>query len=499
MVARKDATSGRGSASSPPASRHVRFSTRRRLIAAFFAVLAVSVSALALQIVGLRRMEATFTAMAEHEQQMSLVLQLEDALCEQFGHDPRLVMGDPVRLASYQAARSRALELSRILAARIDEPEAVAFLRQLRDSIADLERSFGQQVMPAVDDHPALVTVAYGVSYPPPLLLIEISVDRLFGLLQRETSSFRRELVELERATQRRTATFLAAMPLFVAAAVLYLSRSIAQPLARLSGGAAAVAGGDLDVRIQIDTPDEFGALAQEFNAMTVAVKQHQEKLVQSEKLAAIGRVAAGVAHELNNPLQVILGYLSLNRDVPDRRLATQLAATEDEVRRCMEIVEAMLEISRPPSATATSRVDLRALCDDVASRLSVVPPATRRLSVNGAASVQADAHKLRQVLFNLMKNAVEAAGPEGEVTVVITASNGVAELAVGDSGPGIPPEAMTRIFEPFFTTKPAGTGLGLALSRAIARVHGGDITLGNGQRGAVFTLRLPEAPRIGS
>jgi signal transduction histidine kinase len=118
---------------------------------------------------------------------------------------------------------------------------------------------------------------------------------------------------------------------------------------------------------------------------------------------------------------------------------------------------------------------------------------------VDGSAFALGDAPKLRQVVFNLMKNAVEAAGPVGEVQVRVATSGDDADVAVQDSGPGIAPEAKARLFEPFFTTKPSGTGLGLAVSRAIALAHGGDIEIGAaGTGGAVFTLRLPAAGRGG-
>jgi signal transduction histidine kinase len=324
---------------------------------------------------------------------------------------------------------------------------------------------------------------------------IDRLVDDLIAGLQHRTSRGRDDLVALETAAVRWTAALLVAVPLFVAAAVLYLSRSVAKPLARLSEGAGALAAGDLDARIDIDTPDEFGALAGEFNAMTVALKEHQDRLVDAEKAAGIGRLAAGIAHELNNPLQVMLGYLSLNRDVPDARLARQLAAAEDEALRCKDIVAGLLELSRP--AVDSTAVDLHALCEDVAAAVGVsLRPSTLHLSMEGGAIALGDRQKLRQVLFNLIRNAVEAAGPGGDVMVSLGASGGWAEVAVSDTGPGVPPETRARLFEPFFTTKAAGKGLGLAVSRAIAIAHGGDIEVRNNHpAGAVFTLRVPRAP----
>jgi two-component system NtrC family sensor kinase len=460
-------------------------------VAAFAVVLAALILALALQLAAFRRMEAAFDDMRAHEQTMALALQLEDAVRDQYGHEGELVLGERGR-GDHERARARVLELTRELAARVRDPEANALMDRVREASAEIDRVLRERAEPSAGP-PVTAAVAHERSYRL-VSLVEENVDALFKQLQRSTSSSRQELVRLKSLALRFTATLLVVAPLLVAAAVVYLSRSIARPLARLGEGAAAVAGGDLDARIELDSPDEFGALASELNAMTAALKRDRDELVESEKLAGIGRLAAGVAHELNNPLQVIIGYLSFNRDVPDRRLAEQLAAVEDEALRCKAIVEDLLELSRP--VLAPSPVDLRALCESVSDGLRLAgSPASPRLSLDGGALALADGHKVRQVVFNLMKNAAEAAGPAGDVSVRIASAGEMVEVAVSDSGPGIAPDARARLFEPFFTTKSAGTGLGLAVSRAIARAHGGDIHVDDGAcGGAVFTLRLPRA-----
>jgi two-component system, NtrC family, sensor kinase len=465
--------------------------TTRRLVAVFAVLLAVFLTALAFQLVALRRMERTFAEMKDHEVQMRLALQVEDAVRDQYGHEVQLVVGARA-LPDYEAARDRLDGLSRALSAKLDEPEAIAWMTHIRAATAELDRTFREEVAPAVRAGQPSAAALHARSYPL-VTAIEQDVDDLFGLLQGRTTAFRQELVDLQRSALRSTAILFLGIPLFMALAVLYLSRSVARPLARLGEGAAAVAAGDLDARIELHTPDEFGALAAEFNAMTVALRHHQEQLVESEKLAGIGRMAAGVAHEINNPLQVVIGYLSLHRDVPDPQLREDLAAAHGEALRCREIVEGLLELARPADPTAP--VDLRALCEDVAARLRVaVRPSTVRLKVDGAGLARGDGPRVRQVVFNLMKNAVEAAGPAGEVDVRVgEAGPELVEVVVSDTGPGIAPEARARLFEPFFTTKEAGTGLGLAVSRAIALAHGGDIDVRNGEpAGAIFTLRLP-------
>ena len=232
-----------------------------------------------------------------------------------------------------------------------------------------------------------------------------------------------------------------------------------------------------------------FGAAA------ALHLRRCRARLAESERLAVLGQAAASAAHELKSPLQVMLGYLTLHRDLADPRLAAHLAAIEEEARRCEGVVEGMLELSRPRPNAATP-VELRELCEDVTARLSGgLQAGASRLRVEGAAVVVADRPRLRQIVLNLVRNAVEAAGPAGEVRVVIGASGPTVELAVSDSGAGLVPEATARLFEPFFTTKASGAGLGLAVSRAIARAHGGDIEVRSGDSGgAVFTLRLPRA-----
>jgi signal transduction histidine kinase len=247
---------------------------------------------------------------------------------------------------------------------------------------------------------------------------------------------------------------------------------------------------------IQIDTPDEFGALARRFNAMTAALKEHQERLVQSEKLAGIGRLAAGAAHEINNPLAVILGYARLLRRKAEGAAAEDLQIIEDETLRAKLIVDGLLDLSRPVQVDPEP-VDLRALCEDAIARLRN----TRQLDgvevgVTGAGAVQGSPRKLRQVVLNLVKNGVEAAGPGGRVDVAVERLGEGILVSVSDTGPGIARENRARLFEPFFTTKESGTGLGLAVSQGIVRAHGGEIELdASAADGARFAIRLPAVP----
>ena len=472
------------------------FDTRRRLFVAFLVLAAVFAAAFSSQVRGLRRIEAHMAQLQEHDDQARLTVELEHALESQLEHQAAFVAGDVTHLAGYRDARARVVHLVAELDRRVDEPEVDAWLADMRETTAELDRVLQEQMAPGAragagetkDRASALVR------------RVEVNVDRLFGFLRGETRKYHEHVKELERATQRLGFLFLVGTPIFAIALAIYLSRSIARPLAVLGDGAARVASGDLATRIDLSTRDEFGALASKFNAMTSALRDQQERLVQSEKLATLGRLAAGVAHELNNPLQVMLGYLSLDRHKVRGEIAKHLAAVEREAVRCQEIVEGLLQLSRPAIPIVVEPVELRDVADEVAGALRMAlgdPQPT--IAVEGAGSALGTHGKLRQVVFNLAKNAAEAAGSSGRVRIVVSSDDATVRVAVSDTGAGIPPEVRDRIFEPFFTTKSTGTGLGLPMARAIANTLGGDIDVGSGEGGgALFTLRIPRAAEGG-
>jgi signal transduction histidine kinase len=318
---------------------------------------------------------------------------------------------------------------------------------------------------------------------------VEENADRLVEFLRDRSASQSTAVEGLRRRSLALAVAFALVLPLFALAAGLYLARGIARPLALVGEVAARISRGDLRARIVPRGPSELTALGVELNAMAAALEHHQERLLRSEKLAGLGRLAAGVAHEINNPLQVMLGYLALHRGKVPGELGADLARVEREASRCREIVEGLLQLSRPAVMAPPEPVDLRQLADEVAEAIRVTTPGVR-LRVRGAGRALGSAPRLRQVILNLVKNAAEAAGPSGVVEIEVGGEGATASVVVTDSGPGIPPSVRGRVFEPFFTTKPGGTGLGLALARAIAQAHGGDVELEDTPAGARFCLR---------
>jgi two-component system sensor histidine kinase HydH len=224
-------------------------------------------------------------------------------------------------------------------------------------------------------------------------------------------------------------------------------------------------------------------------------------RLAQRERLAALGQLAATIAHEVRNPLAVIrsaaqdLAETAGTADADARRACSFITA---EIDRLGSVIGSLLAFARPlhvdPRPVRVPDLFDRALLlarDDLAAKRLRVD----RHEASALPAVQADADLLCQVLLGLLANAADAVPAGGTVALEAWAADGRVELVVADSGPGVPAELCERVFEPFFTTRPRGTGLGLAVARQIVEAHGGEIVAGNRpEGGARFTVRLPTA-----
>jgi signal transduction histidine kinase len=229
-----------------------------------------------------------------------------------------------------------------------------------------------------------------------------------------------------------------------------------------------------------------------------------EAELARGERLAALGDVAAAFAHEVRNPLNAVsMGLQRLRAEfapAPVDEYARFVDLMQGEVARLNAIVEEFLTLARPlPLAPAPVAVgplveELAALVEGQARAASI----TLRVAVPAPApTVVADRDHLKQVLLNLVLNAVQATGPGGVVTLEAQAARDGVALVVADTGPGIPPDALPRIFDPYFTTKAGGLGLGLTIARRIVEAHGGTLEAESvpGQ-GARFRVRLPAVAR---
>jgi signal transduction histidine kinase len=233
-------------------------------------------------------------------------------------------------------------------------------------------------------------------------------------------------------------------------------------------------------------------------------VDERTQEIAQAEKLASIGQLSAGIAHEINNPLGIILGYtqLLIRNEAPETEKHNDLKTIEKHVRNCKSIVEDLLNFARrsKPKENAMrvgeaiddvlSFIQQHAGLDDIEVQKSYDPSIPEMLL---------DEKKIKQVIMNLIMNAKHAVGQKGtlHITTSLNSSEDQVSIKIADTGHGIEKKNLAHIFDPFFTTKPTGegTGLGLSVSYGIVRNHGGDILVDSEVgRGSTFTVMLPLA-----
>lgn len=282
------------------------------------------------------------------------------------------------------------------------------------------------------------------------------------------------------------------------------VSRAITRPLKELrelSQTSQLVTRGDLSARAPIMAGGEVGQLAQSFNKMLDTLQVTQDQLVHSEKLASLGQLAAGVAHELNNPLGTILLYsdIILHEGDPSDQHRTDLETIVKETKRCKSIVAALLDFARQHQVDA-QEVDINSLVVntiDVEKRHSRYDGVKIEIDLlDKLPKIQADPMQIQEVILNLLQNAADAMPKGGEIKIrTRNGSNGMVTVEVEDNGSGIAPENLPKIFTPFFTTKPVGIGigLGLAITYGIIKMHRGQISV-QSQPGVktLFTFSLP-------
>ncbi|NLX97522.1 MAG: HAMP domain-containing protein [Rhodopirellula sp.] len=290
---------------------------------------------------------------------------------------------------------------------------------------------------------------------------------------------------------------------------LLYLATMrVLRPIGRIIDMSRTVVAGDLSARVGIRAPGEMGDLCRAVDEMADAVAQREDRLKaatrqqigRSEKLASLGRLAAGVAHEINNPLTGVLTFSHLLRDKAnmDEQDKQDLDLIIHETSRAAEIVRGLLDFARERAAMKEP-LDIN---DCIRRTLKLIrnQKSYDRITISeelqdGLPEVDGDMNQLQQVLLNLSLNACEAM-PEGGKIVVRTASdNGNVLVRVSDNGCGIKREHLEQIYEPFFSTKSAGkgTGLGLSVSYGIVQQHGGTIEVESEEgNGTTFTIVLP-------
>jgi signal transduction histidine kinase len=292
-------------------------------------------------------------------------------------------------------------------------------------------------------------------------------------------------------------------------AVIMVLAVSVRRPMLELQDKIARVSLGDMDVSVSFaKRNDEIGDLGRDFNDMVAQLKAsreeihllHQTQMSRAEHFATLGELAAGLAHEIRNPLAGIAGVIEIvSRDLPQNSPARGVIKdAKEEAMQINRILTDLLETARPKPPQFQVK-DLGSTAEH-AVMFARQQAVTKRIMIeldkgDNIPPIDHDPNQINQVLLNLLLNAIQATDKPGSIFVTLRRDKDAVLITVADQGKGITPENLPNIFRPFFTTKGHGTGLGLSLARRIVEAHGGTITVRSEVgKGTQFLLRLPIA-----
>lgn len=288
-------------------------------------------------------------------------------------------------------------------------------------------------------------------------------------------------------------------VPLLLLGLGLVFIRGITRPIDILLNATRRLKGGDLDFRVE-GLHDEFGEVAASFNEMAGSLREQMAKMQRTEQMVVLGEIAAGLAHEIKNPISAInvsVDVLLEELDISEEDRSVLLKVGE-EVKRIELLIKGLLNFARPQAPQYTM-VDINKSLDRTVSLVMKHPSFSSILVEKeygeGLPEIVADPMQLQQIFLNLLLNSVESMPEGGTIslrTSYLSKDNSV-EVRISDTGKGISDKMLSNIFKPFFTTKTHGTGLGLAITKQIVEQHNGSITASNNHGGGLtFSITLP-------
>ncbi len=283
-----------------------------------------------------------------------------------------------------------------------------------------------------------------------------------------------------------------------------FFANAIIRPILKLVRGAEAVSMGNLDYKVSVDTKDEIGQLSKAFDKMTAKVREShnnlRDKLLRSEKLALIGKLAGEVAHEIRNPLGVIRNSvyfikLKLADKIDDEKVKQHFDILDAEIDAVNKIISDVLTFGRIKEPQF-SKIDINDVVRTFFEREKARVPENIEMNIdlgNDLPKIRADNKQLYQVVSNIILNAIQSMVKGGELTVQTTSSGGFVGMDISDSGEGILKENIDKIFDPLFSTKIHGTGLGLSVCKSIIDMHKGEIDIKSEiGKGTKFMIKFP-------
>ena len=430
-------------------------------------------------------------------------LQLSTGAREQYIHIAHsLIVGDRSHVEHYEVGVAKLDEDARALA--VDAPEDIrARIENVRELSREMDRLFREVLLPAAErgqldqvraEHHRVEHLSADAA---------AEADAVARAAERRMASAHDDARQAVLAGIVMGAGCVMAVLIVAVAYTLRLRAAVLRPLEALAGAAHRFGAGDFEHRVGAVGRGELRELARAFDRMAEELAQRERRLIEEERMAAIGRLAAGVAHEINNPIGIIRGYLkTMLPEASDAALREELEVLDEEAAACQRLTGDLLAYAETPRLRLAT-VDMRLFLEDASRRLKeIAEPGGHQLVVDAfEGEVEADVTRLRQVLANLVRNAADASPPEAAITVTGGPREGGGyTFAVIDSGSGIDVADRAHVFEPFFSKRSGGSGLGLAVCRSIVSAHGGTISVESGPEGGarlvVDLLRTPAEER---
>ena len=378
-----------------------------------------------------------------------------------------------------------------------------AALTELRDTSRAIDELYRKRLLPAAlagDDE----TVRVHQHESEKLLSTAThAADAIVEGLDARAEVIRSEALEMSRLAILVTIFGVVLLGITAAVIAVRLRLAVLVPLARLTRAAGRFGAGEFEFRVLEEglETSELSTLGQTLNRMAVELEAREQELLRTERIAAIGQLTAGIAHEINNPIAVIRGYLKTMipplTAVEHAELREELEILDEEAAACQRIVEDLLSYAREPVLERT-QTSMEALVGDALRRFvsaSEGHEAARFELELEPRTLELDGLRMQQVLANLLRNAADASPtPTTPITLSGHMQGDRYVLEIRDRGPGISPTKRERVFEPFFSERRGGSGLGLAICRGIIEAHGGKVFAADphDEQGARIVIELP-------
>jgi signal transduction histidine kinase len=469
----------------------------QRLGRSFARVVVVSTLACGLLLFFLVRVAGYVRHMQHDETEIRQGLELATAVREQYIHAAHtIIVGDRSHLDHYGGWVAKVHQGTTELRSRVQPADRWRLDRVDRVSVG-MDRLLRDELLPAVlaGDVTRVRTLHERLDQQ-----AELAADDADALARSFEARMSHAHVDTTNVTYVAATVAVLSIVILIGLSILstrQLREIVLKPLGALASAARKIGHGDFQARVGLSAEGELGLVGKAFDRMAEELAAHQRRLVANERMAAIGQLAAGVAHEINNPIGVIRGYLRTMIPEADRpELKKELQILDEEATACQRIADDLVAFARSPELNKES-VDLEDMLRQTAERFEASGE-SRGCHVQVEADemvLQADAVRLRQVVQNLLRNAVQASPPHAPIEIVGEATPTMYFIRVRDNGSGIPPELRTRIFEPFLSGRLNGTGLGLAVCEGIVRAHRGSIEARDRVGGGTeFVVALPRA-----